>query len=45
MNQLSYIPATNNPWTNYLKQLEKVAPYLSHSIDQLETALLHKPSL
>ena len=45
MNQLSYIPATNNPWTNYLKQLEKVAPYLSHSIDQLETLKRPKRAL
>lgn len=36
MSQLSYIPTHSNPWTNYLKQLEKVAPYLDHSADQLE---------
>jgi len=45
MGQLSYIPATNNPWMNYLKQLDKVAPYLNHSPDQLETLKRPKRAL
>lgn len=45
MGQLSYIPSTNNPWMSYLKQLDKVAPYLNHSSDQLETLKRPKRAL
>lgn len=45
MSQLSYIPTHDNPWNNYLKQLEEVAPYLNHSADQLETLKRPKRAL
>lgn len=45
MSQLSYVPMTDNPWLNYLKQLEKVAPYLNYGHDQLETLKRPKRTL
>lgn len=41
MGQLSYISSTDNPWMNYLKQLDQVSPYLAHNADQLE--ILKRP--
>lgn len=37
MNNLSYLPNTENPWNNFIKQLDQVKPYIKYTSEQLET--------
>jgi glutamate dehydrogenase (NAD(P)+) len=45
MSNLSYISQNNGPWSTYLEQIDRVAPYLEHLKDYIDTLKRPKRAL
>ncbi|RZF49890.1 Glu/Leu/Phe/Val dehydrogenase [Acinetobacter halotolerans] len=45
MSNLSYISQNNGPWSTYLEQIDRVAPYLEHLEDYIDTLKRPKRAL